>query len=372
MNGLVGDGFNSTHSRRGISRRAFLASAACGAAALLAGCAATSTAATGSANRGSRDSLVGVAAEGSGTDASADAMGGIRELLELEVDEEGLSMLNDAHVSPDPSTVTGTVLTAEPTPREQQRLFLWEEGRVPAVTMHTSGGYDPHDFLPTITSVPVPVGTAVKGAVLLCAGGAFIFRGDNADCYPTAQELSRRGYQCFVVDYRLRPYTQEEGALDLARAVRFVRAYWREFELPSERHIAVGGYSAGGILCGEEIINWRGHVTPDALDPVYVLDELDEVSADVSADAMIYSFYGRLSVASLDADALAAADLPPTYYCYGTRDPFYDQFEARVELLSKLGVTLHARVLDGWLHGFGALGGWIPEFDAFIQDAFGR
>ena len=280
--------------------------------------------------------------------------------------------LSDVHVSPDPATVTGTVLTAQVTPRQQQRLFLWEEGNVPATTANARGGSDPADFRPTVTSVPVPAGTAVKGAVLLCAGGAFIFRGDNADCYPTAAELSQRGYQCFVVDYRLRPYTQAEGGVDLARAVRFVRAHAAEFELPDENCIAVGGYSAGGILCGETLINWRGHVTPDALDASYVPDELDQVSAHAAADAMVYSFYGRLSVASTDAAALRAANLPPTYYCYGTRDPFYDQFEAQVQLMADLGYTVHARVLNGWPHGFGALGGWISEFDDFMQEAFGR
>lgn len=101
-------------------------------------------------------------------------------------------------------------------------------------------------------------------------------------------------------------------------------------------------------------------------------DGLDLVSADAAADAMIYSFYGRLSVASPDADALRAADLPPTFYCYGTRDPFYDQFEAQVELIPQLGCAVRARVLDGWPHGFGALGDWIPEFDDFMQAAFAR
>lgn len=348
-----------------LTRRGFLMAAVAGVAAAVTGC-----------SRGSderpHDSLVGVEAEGSAPEASTDDLGGVRELVELDVDEEGLMRLDDAHVSPDPATATGTVLTAEVTPHEQQRLFLWEEGRAPAVTADASGGMDPSDYRPTITSVPVPEGTAVRGAVLLCAGGAFQFRGDNADCYPTADELSRLGYQCFVVDYRLRPYTQAEGGVDLARAVRFVWAHADEFGLPSESHIAVGGYSAGGILCGETILNWRGHVTPDALDSSYEPDDLDAVSADVAADAMIYSFYGRLSVASLDEDLLGSADLPPTYYCYGTRDPFYDQFEAQVDLLARLGCTVRARVLDGWPHGFGALGGWIPEFDDFMQEAFAR
>lgn len=340
------------------------------ATALLAGC-ANSTRELAEHDRRDQGSLVGVSTETNNT-VSKNDLGGVRELVELDVDMEGLMNLNDNHVSPDSSTVEGTVLTARIRPHEQQRLFLWEEGRAPATTESDAGGQDPRGFRPTITSVPVPAGTAVKGAVLLCAGGAFIFRGDNADCYPTAEELSRRGYQCFVVDYRLRPYSQQEGALDLARAVRFVRAHADEFGLPSEDHIAVGGYSAGGILCGEELINWRGNVTPDTLDPSYIPDDLDHVSADVAADAMIYSFYGRLSVASLNAGLLAQASLPPTYYCYGTRDPFYDQFEAQVELMADLGYVVHARVLDGWPHGFGALGGWTPEFDAFIQEAFSR
>lgn len=342
-----------------LSRKAFLLGAATCLPALLAGC-----------RDEGRDSLVGAAADGPGAPVTMDSLDGVRQVIDLDVDEEGLMRLDDAHVSPDPSSVAGTVLTANVTPREQQRFFLWEEGRVPAVTEDRGGGRDPVGFRPTVTSIPVPEGTEVRGAVLLCAGGAFLFRGDGADCYPTARELSLRGYQCFVVDYRLRPFTQQEGALDLARAVRFVRAHADEFELPSENHIAVCGYSAGGILCGEELINWRGRVTPEALDPSYVPDELDAVAGDASAAAMIYSFYGRLSVASLDEDELAGASLPPTFYCYGTRDPFYDQFEAQVEIMHGLGYTVRARVLDGWPHGFGALGGWISEFDDFMQEAF--
>lgn len=71
---------------------------------------------------------------------------------------------------------------------------------MPAVTEPSASGYDPAGFRPAVTSVPVPEGTPVKGAVLLCAGGAFLVRADNADRYPTAEELARRGYQCFVVD----------------------------------------------------------------------------------------------------------------------------------------------------------------------------
>ena len=45
-------------------------------------------------------------------------------------------------------------------------------------------------------------------------GRAFQFRSDQPEGIDVAEALSARGYQSFVVDYRLRPYTQQEGALD--------------------------------------------------------------------------------------------------------------------------------------------------------------
>jgi len=153
--------------------------------------------------------------------------------------------------------VEGTVATAAVEPTRSQRLFLWEQASIPSTTAANSSGYDPAGFRPTVTSVPA-VGNTVRGAVLLCAGGAFAVRGDNSDCYPTAEQLSARGYYCFVVDYRVRPNTQAEAGVDLARAIRFVRAHADDYGLPSPQHIALSGYSAGGILCGETILNWSG------------------------------------------------------------------------------------------------------------------
>jgi len=46
--------------------------------------------------------------------------------------------------------------------------------------------------------------------------GAFQFRNDRIKGTPVAEHLSELGYQSFVVNYRLRPYTMQEGALDLA------------------------------------------------------------------------------------------------------------------------------------------------------------
>ena len=153
-----------------------------------------------------------------------------------------------------------------------------------------------------------------------------------------AEALNIHGYQCFVVDYRLQPYTQQEGALDLARAVRFVRSHAEEYGI-EQQDIAVMGFSAGGILSGEMLINFDGDVLPTLLDPEYQQDELDSVSADVAACGMIYSFYGQLSLGTTDVDLLRSGDLPPTFYCYGTRDPFYgDSFLANADAAEQTGV----------------------------------
>ena len=199
-------------------------------------------------------SCSGSRAGSSGTGNRNAAASEVRDLVRMSPPSfDGVDL---GHVGPDPSEVEGTVATATMDPSRRQCLFLWEEGKVPATTTPNGSGYDPVGFRPTGTSVPTAASTAVKGAVLLCAGGAFALRGDNSGCYPTARRLSALGYHCFVVDYRVRPYTQAEACCDLARAIRFVRAHTAGYGLPSAEHIALGGYSAGGILCGETILSW--------------------------------------------------------------------------------------------------------------------
>ena len=127
------------------------------------------------------------------------------------MDQPDFTGVDLGHVSPDPTGIEATVATATVDPSRRQRLFLWEEGTAPTTTGPGSGGHDPAGFRPTVTSVPTTGNTTVKGAMLLCAGGAFALRGDNSDCYPTAARLSALGYHCFIVDYRVRPHTQAEA-----------------------------------------------------------------------------------------------------------------------------------------------------------------
>ena len=316
---------------------------------------------------------IGTSAEGWVDDAVAfweqEGLGGAQTVDEaLAVEEQGQTV--DAQLM---VPASGTVLNTQVDATAPQTFYLWEEGRAPAATVYEENPgtfFDDPDFRPSVTSYP-SAAVPPKGAVLLCSGGAFQFRSDGNEGSAVARELAALGYQAFVVDYRLRPFTQQEGALDLARAVRFVRSHAGDYGIDPAR-IAVMGFSAGGILAGEMLLHWSGSVTPDALDPAYVPDELDAVSAEAAACGMVYSFYGRLSVASADVAEFAAAGLPPTYFCYGTRDPFVDQFELCAEALVEAGVEVDELVMQGMGHGYGALGGWIPTYDAWLEGVFGR
>ena len=257
------------------------------------------------------------------------------------------------------------------TPAEEdpdaEHIYLWPEGNMPTETDYTvnSGNYqDDPDFRPNMVWYPVPDGVKVKGAVMVCPGGAFMFRSGNEGA-PVAERLAELGWQSFVVNYRVRPYTMEEGSLDLARAIRYVRSHAADYGINPDR-IASVGFSAGGILCGDEALHFDGQVNGTALDNGYVPDELDKVSADVCAIGMIYSFYGRLSVSNNNVDDLRAGNIPPTFYTYGTEDPFYRQFIANANAAREAGVQVEEHVLEGWPHGFGVQGEWTAWFDNFL------
>lgn len=265
-----------------------------------------------------------------------------------------------------------TVLNTPADPKKIQVLYLWEEGNVPARTRFTqnmTGYFDSWDFRPYVTAIPVPEGVTPKGAVVLMAGGAYQFRGNYTDSLPTAAALRERGFQTFIVDYRLSPYIQEEGALDVARAVRFIRKNAEVYGIDKD-DIAVMGFSAGGIQAGEFLMHYDEDVAGTALDDSYVPDALDAVPAHASAAGMIYSFYGRLSVGNMDSDWLAQGNLPPTYYVYGTEDPFYRQFQQQYAVISGMGIQTGRIVLDGWPHGFGSDGGWVADYASWLEAIF--
>lgn len=247
------------------------------------------------------------------------------------------------------------------------KVNLWEKGNIPTVT-HNVNNSDGPDFIPNMEVFTVEESVTPKGAVIICPGGAFAFRSMQNEGYDIADMFVPMGYQCFIVNYRIQPYTMRESATDLQRAIRYVRAHADEYRINPE-NIALVGFSAGGILNGEVLLNWRDLTNGTALDSSYRPDALDNVPVSACAVGMIYSFYGRLSVSMNDVATLRAANLPPAFYCWGTRDGFAGQFTQNANAVEEAGCTVERKILQGYPHGYGSGGNagvWGNDFDAFL------
>ena len=245
---------------------------------------------------------------------------------------------------------------------------LWRQGNIPTVTRNVNNSDGP-DFIPNMEVFTVGEDTAPKGAVIICPGGAFMFRSMQNEGYDIADMLVPMGYQCFIVNYRIRPYTMQESATDLQRAIRYVKAHADEYRINPD-NIALVGFSAGGILNGEVLLNWRDHTNGTALDNSYVPDVLDKVPVSACAVGMIYSFYGRLSVSMNDVETLRAANLPPAFYCWGTRDGFAGQFTQNADAVEQAGYRIERKILQNYPHGYGSGGSsavWGNDFDRFLM-----
>jgi acetyl esterase/lipase len=164
---------------------------------------------------------------------------------------------NNGNSAPTQTVESGVEMTEVGS--QQELIYLWDEGNIPTTTVYTenpnSQYFDPPDFRPNMVYFPAKPGVAVKGAVLICAGGAFRFRGDANEGTPVAKAFSELGYQSFVVNYRLRPYSMQEGALDLGRAVRYVHSHAQEYGI-DEQGMPVIGFSGGGHPVGRAAVEF--------------------------------------------------------------------------------------------------------------------
>ncbi len=247
------------------------------------------------------------------------------------------------------------------------QVDLWETGNIPGFRSNVNNSDGP-DFMPNMLVYTVPENIQPKGAVMICPGGAFLFRSMQNEGYDIANMLVPMGYHCFIVNYRISPYSMQASATDLQRAIRYVKVHADAYRINPE-NVALIGFSAGGILNGEVLLNWRDITNGTALDSSYHPDELDNVPVSACAVGMIYSFYGRLSVSMNDVETLREANLPPAFYCWGTRDGFAGQFEQNSNAVEEAGCVVVKKILQNYPHGYGSGGSsnvWGTDFDAFL------
>lgn len=185
------------------------------------------------------------------------------------------------------------------------------------------------------------------GKVAFCnAGGGFVYVGAMQDSFPHALELSKKGYNAFVLIYRPNAQTACE---DLARAIAFVH------ENADALQVDVSDYSLWGGSAGARMAAWLGTYGTEAFGE----DEYPQPAA------VIMQYTGLSEVTGAE---------PPTYNCVGTRDGIasYRTMEDRINRIKRQGTDAEIEIFEGLPHGFG-LGegtvaeGWIDNAVAFWE-----
>lgn len=271
----------------------------------------------------------------------------------------------------------------KPIPNAKPRIYLWPEGKMPAMTDYTDNSdyrynHNP-DFRPYLFELLVPEDVEPKGAVVLCAGGD---HGDAVvpEAYQSALDLNGLGYQCFLLLNRTNhnPWTAQEAGVDAARAVRMVRKDAAKYRV-SSNNIAFAGFSNGGISAEGLLENYSGKKIVKDVFPEYMPDELDEI--DATPDAYLCVYGPRFAGDTFNYDGVV---YPPTFFAVGREDTAMDNLNATYPDLIAHGVQVEVHTFAGVPHGqagakimdgevkYPNFEMWLPLADAFMQDVYGK
>lgn len=195
---------------------------------------------------------------------------------------------------------------------------IWEDDMAVEDPLPTEGwdiSYDNPGFRPFLNPYLLEDQSAVKGNVIVIAGGGSTHRNNVVEGYPVAEFFNANGYNAYVLQRRVNPYAAVDQVLDLTRAIRYIRYYAEEKGIAKTDIIITCGFSAGGANIMSAIGTQYGHITPDTVYPQYVCDEIDAMSADMTVALPIYGLFGPE-----DVDYSANPNLPAVFGVIGHKD----------------------------------------------------
>lgn len=192
-------------------------------------------------------------------------------------------------------------------------------------------------------------GKAGTPFALIAPGGGFAYVGSVHEGFPYAQEISRHGYNAFVLRYR--PGLGEQAATeDMAAALSWL------FRHSAELGIDTRGYSVWGSSAGARMAANIGSLGPGGFGG----DALPKPSLVV----MAYTGHARFT-----------PEEPPTFVVVGGQDGIAPPatMERRVAALRAQGTRVKYRRYAGLGHGFGlgtgtSAEGWVAEAVRFWSE----
>lgn len=151
----------------------------------------------------------------------------------------------------------------------QTPIPLWPGGAPGALGTSSNDIPTITPYLPetNATHLPRQSKATAGAAMVICPGGAYTHLAPH-EGRDYALWLNQHGLTCFVLKYRLGSHGYRHPAMleDGARAVRWVRAHAREFNIDPHR-VGIMGSSAGGHLASTVLTHFDSG-NPNSKDPV--------------------------------------------------------------------------------------------------------
>ena len=177
---------------------------------------------------------------------------------------------------------------------------------------------------------------------IIAPGGGFSYVGSVHEGFPYAVEINKRGYNAFVLRYRV-GYGEAVATEDLAAAISYVFRNAAALEVSTQNY-SLWGSSAGARMAAAIGTHGGAHFGGD-------------VVPKPSAVVMAYTAHSEYS-----------AEDPPTFSVVGERDRIASPatMERRVDALRSAGVMVEYHKYPALGHGFGlgtgtSAEGWIDE-----------
>jgi acetyl esterase/lipase len=241
--------------------------------------------------------------------------------------------------------------------RDSAVYFMSATDDVPGIGSEEGGQREP-----SVSFYPNMRGGKPRGVVIVCAGGGFIYK-SVWEAVPVAQKFYDYGFAACILDYRVQPFTVQDGLHDLQRAIRLLRYRAKEYNILPDK-ICCLGFSAGGILsslagtkfdCGDPAAAdpiERESCRPDAVVQCYGAFSM----AAVRGGGLGFSFEAQCGRAEYSPEKNIRSDCPPFFlWETGNDDPRLILNFGRE--LSDYGVPFELHIFPEGDHGCGLADG---------------
>jgi acetyl esterase/lipase len=224
--------------------------------------------------------------------------------------------------------------------------------------------------VPTLTIFAPQRGHENGSAVVVFPGGAYVGLAANLEGRQVADWFTARGFQAFVLQYRLSSngYLLPVPLLDARRAVQMVRGRAADYHIDPNR-IVIIGFSAGGHLAALASTQFVPGKT-DADDPIERVSSRPDYTVlgypwigAISTDTSHLSYCKLFNVmdrceelrAAYSPDLFVTKETPPTFWFHTFNDETVpvEQGLRYYDALVKAGVPSEAHIFSNGVHGTG-------------------